>query len=112
MHPVESSTYFTAMLVPVIFGAHPIIMLYTKMDLSLAALIGHSGIADVGNASQPHTIHHEFKDVNFGENYFPMDHWFGTFAATPEEAEALARKFHTEEEALNAKEKKAEGKAQ
>jgi sterol desaturase/sphingolipid hydroxylase (fatty acid hydroxylase superfamily) len=38
MHPVESFMYYTAMLVPVAFGAHPLVALYTKVDLTLGAL--------------------------------------------------------------------------
>jgi hypothetical protein len=70
---VESSIYYTAMLIPglpqghvergslpllvapipptfaasfcaaVVFGAHPLVMLFTKYDLTIAALIGHDG---------------------------------------------------------------------
>lgn len=38
MHPVESTIYYTAMLIPVAFAAHPLVALYTKLDLTLAAL--------------------------------------------------------------------------
>lgn len=38
MHPIESSAYYSAMLIPVYYAAHPIVMLYTKIDLTLAAL--------------------------------------------------------------------------
>ena len=64
MHPVESSLYYTAALVPVLAGpwlsaalaragvplsaallaAHPLVFLYTKIDLTAAALIGHDGV--------------------------------------------------------------------
>jgi len=32
MHPVESTAYYTAMLVPVLFSAHPIVALFTKVS--------------------------------------------------------------------------------
>jgi sterol desaturase/sphingolipid hydroxylase (fatty acid hydroxylase superfamily) len=71
MHPVESSTYYTAMWVPIAVaaaaglpGVHPIVMLYTKMDLHFAALIGHDGIGYPGNASQAHWLHHNNFDCN------------------------------------------------
>ena len=64
MHPVESFMYYTAMLIPVYFGAHPIVMLYTKMDLTLAALIGHDGFAAPGAASTGHWLHHKLINVN------------------------------------------------
>ena len=89
MHPVESSIYYTAMLVPVLFGAHPIVFLYTKFDLTMAALIGHDGYGFPGGGSQPHWLHHAMVDVNYGENYAPFDWLFGTFAATEDEAVAL-----------------------
>jgi len=89
MHPVESTTYYTAMLVPILFGAHPIVLLYTKFDLTLAALIGHDGYGFPGGGSQPHWLHHAMVDVNYGENYAPFDFLFNTFAATEEDAVKL-----------------------
>ena len=89
MHPVESSIYYSAAIVPLLFAAHPIVFLYTKFDLTMAALIGHDGFASPGGGSQPHWLHHQMVDVNFGENYAPFDYLFGTFAATEEEAVAL-----------------------
>ena len=77
------------MLIPVLFGAHPIVYLYTNLDLALAALIGHDGFAYPGSASIPHWIHHDKMEVNFGENYAPFDWLFGTFAATPDEADRV-----------------------
>jgi sterol desaturase/sphingolipid hydroxylase (fatty acid hydroxylase superfamily) len=44
MHPIESSIYYSTMFLPIAFGAHPLVMLYTKMDLTIAALVGHDGI--------------------------------------------------------------------
>jgi sterol desaturase/sphingolipid hydroxylase (fatty acid hydroxylase superfamily) len=68
MHPIESSTYYTAMLIPVLFGAHPLVFLYTKFDLTMAALIGHDGFgAQPGNGSQTHWLHHNNFDCNYGE---------------------------------------------
>jgi hypothetical protein len=71
MHPLESSTYYTAMWLPIaaaaaagLPGVHPIVMLYTKMDLHFAALIGHDGIGYPGNASQAHWLHHNNFDCN------------------------------------------------
>ncbi len=89
MHPVESTTYYTAMLIPVLLGAHPIVFFYTKFDLTLAALIGHDGYGFPGGGSQPHWLHHAMVDVNYGENYAPFDWLFNTFAATEEEAVKL-----------------------
>ena len=86
MHPVESTLYYTAMLIPLFLGAHPIVLLYTKLDLTMAALIGHDGFGSPGGGSQPHWVHHKMINVNYGENYAPFDYFFGTFAATEEDA--------------------------
>lgn len=75
MHPIESSGYYTAMwiphavaaaaralpaLFPAALGAsiHPIVLLYTKMDLTIAALVGHDGHGYPGGGSQCHWLHH------------------------------------------------------
>lgn len=89
MHPVESFAYYTAMLIPVLFNAHPLVMLYTKVDLTVAALIGHDGFGSPpGGGSQSHWLHHSRMDVNFGEGYVPLDWFMGTFAASEEDYEA------------------------
>ena len=74
MHPMESSIYYTAMLFPLVFaglcgfaGVHPIVLLYTKMDLTIAALVGHDGYGYPGAASQAHWLHHNNFDCNYGE---------------------------------------------
>lgn len=82
--------YYHAMLVPVFFGAHPLVALYTKVDLTMAALIGHDGVGFPGGASQPHWLHHHKFECNYGENYAPMDWLFGTFA---EDEEDFDKKF-------------------
>jgi len=79
MHPVESTLYYTAALVPVFFRAHPLVFLYTKMDLTMGALIGHSGFNAPGGGSYPHYLHHAKYEINYGENYAPLDWLFGTF---------------------------------
>ena len=91
MHPVESTLYYTAMFIPVLFGAHPILFLYTKADLTMAALIGHSGFAFPGGGSQTHWLHHHHINCNYSENYFPLDAFFGTFARVSEDAEKIRK---------------------
>ena len=58
MHPIESSLYYSAALIPVLCGAHPIVFLLFKFDLTMAALVGHDGYAWPGAGSQPHWLHH------------------------------------------------------
>lgn len=85
MHPVESTIYYTAMLIPVFFGAHPLVMLFTKYDLTIAALIGHDGFGYPSTGSHDHWLHHHLVTVNYGENYVPWDYWFGTYAGSEED---------------------------
>eukprot|EP01116_Phalansterium_solitarium_P004595 TRINITY_DN15628_c0_g1_i1.p1 TRINITY_DN15628_c0_g1~~TRINITY_DN15628_c0_g1_i1.p1 ORF type:complete len:319 (-),score=81.01 TRINITY_DN15628_c0_g1_i1:455-1411(-) len=79
MHPVESTLYYTAALIPLFFINHPLVFLYTKMDLTMGALIGHCGFANPANASFNHYLHHAHFEVNYGENFVPLDYLFGTF---------------------------------
>ena len=80
MHPIESTTYYTAMLLPAALaaaagaaaGVHPIVLLYTKMDLTIAALVGHDGYGYPGAASQAHWMHHNNMDCNYGA---PRGQW-------------------------------------
>jgi hypothetical protein len=42
MHPVESALYFSAALIPVAFGAHPVPgFSYCLIDMTIGALLGH-----------------------------------------------------------------------
>ena len=82
---MQSSGYYTAALIPVLFGAHPLVMLYTKLDLTIAALIGHDGFGYPSVGSHDHWLHHAMVDCNFGENYVPLDWIFGTYAGSEEE---------------------------
>ena len=81
MTPVESITYFSAALIPMLFtsGFHPIIHLYTKLDLSIGAQIGHSGFDAFGCGSYYHQLHHAHIDCNYGDGAAPLDWVFGTF---------------------------------
>ena len=54
MHPVESSAYYSAMLIPALLGAHPMIFLFYKFDLTIAALIGHDGHGAPSTGSHDH----------------------------------------------------------
>lgn len=82
MHPVESTLYYTAMLVPALLGAHPLIILYTKFDLTCAALIGHDGFGEPSTGSHDHWLHHALVTCNYGESFVPLDYIFGTYAGS------------------------------
>jgi hypothetical protein len=81
MLPVESIAYISAALIPLLFrsGCHPLIHLYTKLDLIVGAQIGHSGFDGVGGASYFHQLHHAHFECNYGDSAVPLDYWFGTF---------------------------------
>ncbi|KAI9026307.1 hypothetical protein DFJ74DRAFT_36362 [Hyaloraphidium curvatum] len=81
MHPVESALYFSAALVPVLFGAHPMPgFLYCLVDEDVGALLGHDGFGPVeGKGSFPHWLHHDKFEINYGENLVPLDWLFGTY---------------------------------
>lgn len=109
MHPVESTAYYSAMMIPVLMGSHPIVMLLYKVDLTVAALLGHDGFSWPGNGSQPHWLHHDRFECNFGENYAPWDYLFGTFAATPEEADRIIAGYRAAAKAKGGEAKAVKG---
>jgi len=79
MHPVESFIYYTVSFIPISLGAHPIIMMIAIHDATLAAMWGHDGFGEPGSASYSHYLHHKLFDCNYGDNYFPLDWYFGSF---------------------------------
>jgi sterol desaturase/sphingolipid hydroxylase (fatty acid hydroxylase superfamily) len=81
MHPVESTAYFTAALIPVLFGCHPSLFVACIVDCSVGAWLGHDGFQFPGSGDYFHQLHHAHFDCNYGAMHVPMDKWFGTFAA-------------------------------
>merc|ERR1740130_1048990 len=81
MTPVESISYISAALIPLLFrcGCHPWIHLYTKIDLIVGAQIGHSGFDEEGGGSYYHQLHHAHFECNYGDSAGPMDWLLGTF---------------------------------
>jgi sterol desaturase/sphingolipid hydroxylase (fatty acid hydroxylase superfamily) len=80
MSPIESFLYFSVAFLPgYLWSAHPLIFLLYKIDCNLAAIWGHDGHGDPGAASYPHYLHHKLYNVNYGENYVPLDWAFGSF---------------------------------
>ena len=43
MHPIEAALYYSACLIPVVLGLHPLIALGGIMDLATGAWLGHDG---------------------------------------------------------------------
>jgi hypothetical protein len=49
MHPIESSLYYSASFIPVVFGLHPLIAIGCIMDLATGAWFGHDGFQVINN---------------------------------------------------------------
>jgi sterol desaturase/sphingolipid hydroxylase (fatty acid hydroxylase superfamily) len=82
MLPIESITYLSAALIPLMFrcGCHPWLHLYTKLDLIIGAQIGHDGFDAPGGGSYFHQLHHAHFECNYGDSAgIPLDWIFGTF---------------------------------
>eukprot|EP01065_Artemidia_motanka_P021102 TRINITY_DN2517_c0_g1_i2.p1 TRINITY_DN2517_c0_g1~~TRINITY_DN2517_c0_g1_i2.p1 ORF type:complete len:351 (+),score=87.24 TRINITY_DN2517_c0_g1_i2:55-1053(+) len=79
MHPVESTLYYSAALVPCLFGAHPTVFLAVVVDCAVGAWLGHDGFQWPGSGDYFHQIHHQWYDCNYGATHIPIDYWMGTF---------------------------------
>lgn len=89
MHPIESTAYFTAALIPVVFGGHPILFLACIVDCSVGAWLGHDGFQFPGSGDYFHQLHHACFDCNYGAMHVPMDKWFNSFAAGKEDLKLI-----------------------
>lgn len=54
MHPIESTMYYSAGLIPILFGCHPIVCLATMIDCGIGAWLGHSGFIFPGTGDLYH----------------------------------------------------------
>ena len=89
MHPLEALLYLSYGLFPLLFGAHPVAVIYLLTNLIAAAMLGHDGFEAPAQGSAPHHIHHAMVDCNYAEAHLPIDWLMGTFARTAAEAEVL-----------------------
>jgi len=85
MHPVESTLYYSAALIAVPFGAHPVLPLALIIDCAVGAWLGHDGHEWPGSGDLFHQLHHRHFDCNYGAMHFPIDKWMGTFAGCKED---------------------------
>ena len=85
MHPVEGTLYYTAALIPVFLGLHPVFTVATIIDLALGAWLGHDGFQWPGSGDYFHLLHHKHFDGNYGVMHVPLDWLFGTFISCKED---------------------------
>jgi len=89
MHPVESSLYYTACLVPVSLGLHPVHSLAVIFDCAMGAWLGHDGFQWPGSGDYFHFLHHKHFDCNYGAMHVPIDWLLGTYAGSKEEVSKI-----------------------
>lgn len=85
MHPFESTLYYSACLIFVAFGCHPVIVLGCIVDCAVGAWLGHDGFQWPGSGDYFHLLHHSFFDCNYGAMHVPIDKWVGTFVGCKED---------------------------
>jgi len=92
MHPIEAAMYYSAALIPVAVGAHPVHAVAYFFDCAIQAWIGHSGFQFPGSGNYFHTLHHRHFDCNYGTPHVPLDGFFGTHAAEKEDVRKIWQK--------------------
>merc|ERR1712179_411907 len=99
MHPVESTLYYSAALIPVAFGLHPVHALGVIVDCAMGAWLGHDGFQWPGSGDYFHMLHHKHFDCNYGAMHVPLDYLFGTYAGSKEEVKTIWQGKEAGEEA-------------
>eukprot|EP00940_MAST-03C_sp_MAST-3C-sp2_P001967 g1967.t1 len=89
MHPVESTLYYSAALIPVYFGAHPAVAIGCIVDCAVGAWLGHDGFQFPGSGDYFHQLHHAHFDCNYGAMHVPIDKWLGTYAGRKEDVRKI-----------------------
>jgi len=89
MHPVESSLYYSAALIPVAFGLHPVHAIAVIVDCGMGAWLGHDGFQWPGSGDYFHLLHHAHFDCNYGAPHVPLDYIFGTYAGSKDEVRKI-----------------------
>ena len=96
MHPIEHLLYFSGVLLYLIIPSHPLHMLFHLQHTALTPAQGHSGFGkvvlrgqiNIDNDHYGHYLHHKYFEVNYGgEQFVPLDKWFGTFHDGSEQAQ-------------------------
>jgi sterol desaturase/sphingolipid hydroxylase (fatty acid hydroxylase superfamily) len=89
MHPVEATAYYSAALIPVLFGAHPCIAVGCIIDCGVGAWLGHDGFQWPGSGDYFHQLHHAHFDCNYGAMHVPIDKWLGSYAGSKADVKAI-----------------------
>merc|ERR1719362_2319688 len=76
MHPVEATIYYSAALIPVALGLHPVHALAVIIDCAMGAWLGHDGFQWPGSGDYFHMLHHKHFDCNYGAMHVPLDWLF------------------------------------
>ena len=85
MHPVETTLYFSLVLIHYVIPSHPLHFLFTLQYNGLAPAHGHHGFEgpiikdSVPTGSYFHYLHHRHFECNYGGSILPLDKIFGTF---------------------------------
>lgn len=98
MHPFESTMYYSAGLIPVAFGLHPVISLAVIIDSAVGAWLGHDGFRWPGNGDYFHYLHHKHFDGNYGAPHVPLDWLFGSFISCKEDVRKVWKNVPAGEE--------------
>jgi sterol desaturase/sphingolipid hydroxylase (fatty acid hydroxylase superfamily) len=92
MHPLEHLLYLSGVLLHWVIPSHPIHAIAHLMHAGLAPVKGHSGFnkfilggfgeaereRTLGAGNYLHYLHHRFFTVNYGNDVFPFDRWYGS----------------------------------
>lgn len=87
MHLIESTLYYSAGLIPVAFGLHPVFTLGVIIDCALTGWLAHDGFQWPGSGDYFHLLHHKHFDCNYGVMRVPLDWLFGTYAGCSEDVQ-------------------------
>jgi len=85
----RSTLYYSAALIPVLLGLHPVHSLAVIVDCGMVAWLWHDGFEWPGSGDYFHQLHHKHFDCNYGAMHVPMDWLFGTYAGSKEEVSAI-----------------------
>jgi len=83
MHPIEGTIYFTAAMIPAVFGAHPYTFILCKLCLAIDSWVAHDGFGPPSAGVYFHYLHHAYYDCNYGDTVVPLDWLFGSFIDAP-----------------------------